>query len=105
MLQSQRCTERSPAAIWELQRRQSINERLGLISKELSGLASLSLPVKQDLHLSLFPPAEDGEEAARAPPGPRQQRSRPRGMSRSDLQQLAQGEEDVVEDLAFSDED
>lgn len=102
-LQSQGCTERS--AIWELQRRQSINERLGLISKELSRLASLSLPVKRDLHLSLFAPAEEGEEAAGVPHGPRKQRSCPRGMSRSDLEQLARGEEDVVEDLAFSDDD
>ncbi|XP_025906861.1 nucleolar complex protein 2 homolog [Nothoprocta perdicaria] len=39
-------------------------------------------------------------EAARGPRGPRAQR-----VSRADLEQLAQGEEDVVEDLALSDED
>ncbi|NXP14527.1 NOC2L protein, partial [Thinocorus orbignyianus] len=47
----------------------------------------------------------EGEEGARAPPGSGKQRNRVRGMSRSDLQQLAQGEEDIVEDLAFSDDD
>ncbi|XP_035413304.1 nucleolar complex protein 2 homolog [Cygnus atratus] len=37
--------------------------------------------------------------------GKQKQRPGPRGLSRADLQQLAQGDEDVVEDLAFSDED
>ncbi|NXX96328.1 NOC2L protein, partial [Centropus bengalensis] len=45
---------------------------------------------------------EEGREAAR---GPRKQRSRPRGMSRSDLEQLARGEEDIVQDLDVSDDD
>ncbi|XP_064028088.1 nucleolar complex protein 2 homolog isoform X2 [Pogoniulus pusillus] len=48
---------------------------------------------------------EEAEEAAEASQGSKKQRSCPRGMSPSDLQQLAQGEEDLVEDLAFSDED
>ncbi|NXK17979.1 NOC2L protein, partial [Arenaria interpres] len=48
---------------------------------------------------------EEGEEGARASPRTQKQRNRARGMSRSDLQQLAQGEEDIVEDLAFSDDD
>ncbi|NWX18645.1 NOC2L protein, partial [Aegotheles bennettii] len=48
---------------------------------------------------------EDGEEAAQRSQGSRKQRSCPRGMSRSDLDQLAQGEEDIVEDLTFSDDD
>lgn len=50
--------------------------------------------------LSLFPPAEDDSTE-----GKQKQRPGPRGLSRADLQQLAQGDEDVVEDLAFSDED
>ncbi|NWR72671.1 NOC2L protein, partial [Centropus unirufus] len=45
---------------------------------------------------------EEGREAAQ---GPRKQRSRPRGMSRSDLEQLARGEEDIVQDLDVSDDD
>ncbi|NXU48071.1 NOC2L protein, partial [Turnix velox] len=44
-------------------------------------------------------------EAAGGARGSEKQRSSRWGMSRSDLQQLAQGEEDVVEDLAFSDDD
>ncbi|NXC69538.1 NOC2L protein, partial [Anhinga anhinga] len=48
---------------------------------------------------------EEGKEAARGSQGSQKQRSRTRGMSRSDLEQLAQGEEDIVEDLAFSDDD
>ncbi|XP_009870123.1 PREDICTED: nucleolar complex protein 2 homolog, partial [Apaloderma vittatum] len=47
---------------------------------------------------------EEGREATAVSPASQKQRSRPR-MSRSDLEQLAQGEEDVVEDLAFSDDD
>ncbi|NXJ64883.1 NOC2L protein, partial [Rostratula benghalensis] len=49
--------------------------------------------------------SKEGQEGARAPPGSGKQRSRAGGMSRSDLQELAQGEEDIVEDLAFSDDD
>ncbi|CAM9745443.1 unnamed protein product [Bubo scandiacus] len=48
---------------------------------------------------------EEGQEAARVSRGSQKQRSCTRGMSRSDLEQLAQGEEDIVEDLAFSDDD
>ncbi|XP_071431626.1 nucleolar complex protein 2 homolog [Pithys albifrons albifrons] len=48
---------------------------------------------------------EEGEEDTQDSQGPRKQRSCPQGMSRSDLEQLAQGEEDIVEDLAFSDDD
>ncbi|NXF76706.1 NOC2L protein, partial [Sclerurus mexicanus] len=48
---------------------------------------------------------EEGKEGARDSQGPRKQRSCPQGMSRSDLEQLAQGGEDIVEDLAFSDDD
>ncbi|NXG17592.1 NOC2L protein, partial [Grallaria varia] len=48
---------------------------------------------------------EEGEEGAGDSQGPRKQRSCPQGMSRSDLEQLAQGGEDIVEDLAFSDDD
>ncbi|KAJ7412367.1 Nucleolar complex protein 2 like protein [Willisornis vidua] len=48
---------------------------------------------------------EEGEEGTQDSQGPRKQRSCPQGMSRSDLEQLAQGEEDIVEDLAFSDDD
>ncbi|NWU79487.1 NOC2L protein, partial [Onychorhynchus coronatus] len=48
---------------------------------------------------------EEGSEGNQDSQGPRKQRSCPRGMSRSDLEQLAQGEEDIVEDLAFSDDD
>ncbi|NWI85907.1 NOC2L protein, partial [Pitta sordida] len=47
---------------------------------------------------------EEGKEGAQDSQGPRKQ-SCPRGLSRSDLEQLAQGGEDIVEDLAFSDED
>ncbi|XP_010135372.1 PREDICTED: nucleolar complex protein 2 homolog, partial [Buceros rhinoceros silvestris] len=46
---------------------------------------------------------EEGKEAGSQ--GAQKQRRCPRGMSRSDLEQLAQGEEDIVEDLAFSDDD
>ncbi|XP_058710959.1 nucleolar complex protein 2 homolog isoform X1 [Poecile atricapillus] len=46
--------------------------------------------------------AEEGPEGAR---DSRDSRSCPRGLSRSDLQQLAQGGDDVVQDLEFSDED
>uniref|UniRef100_A0A8C0ZI17 NOC2 like nucleolar associated transcriptional repressor n=1 Tax=Cyanistes caeruleus TaxID=156563 RepID=A0A8C0ZI17_CYACU len=46
--------------------------------------------------------AEEGREGAR---DSRDSRSCPRGLSRSDLQQLAQGGDDVVQDLQFSDED
>lgn len=63
------------------------------------------LPVKQDLHLSLFPPTEEGKEPARVSQRSQKQTSCTRGMSRSDLEQLAQGGEDIVEDLAFSDDD
>uniref|UniRef100_A0A8C0ZI15 NOC2 like nucleolar associated transcriptional repressor n=1 Tax=Cyanistes caeruleus TaxID=156563 RepID=A0A8C0ZI15_CYACU len=45
---------------------------------------------------------EEGREGAR---DSRDSRSCPRGLSRSDLQQLAQGGDDVVQDLQFSDED
>ncbi|XP_058710960.1 nucleolar complex protein 2 homolog isoform X2 [Poecile atricapillus] len=45
---------------------------------------------------------EEGPEGAR---DSRDSRSCPRGLSRSDLQQLAQGGDDVVQDLEFSDED
>ncbi|XP_026718358.1 nucleolar complex protein 2 homolog [Athene cunicularia] len=48
---------------------------------------------------------EEGQEAAQVPRGSQKQRSCTRGLSRSDLEQLAQGEEDIVEDLDFSDED
>ncbi|XP_054031858.1 nucleolar complex protein 2 homolog [Dryobates pubescens] len=48
---------------------------------------------------------EEGQEAAELSPGSKKQRSCPRGLAQSDLRQLAQGEEDIVEDLAFSDED
>uniref|UniRef100_A0A8C6K0T3 Nucleolar complex protein 2 homolog n=1 Tax=Melopsittacus undulatus TaxID=13146 RepID=A0A8C6K0T3_MELUD len=44
------------------------------------------------------------EEGTRIPQGS-QQRSRTPGMSRADLELLAQGDEDLVEDLAFSDDD
>ncbi|XP_054078235.1 nucleolar complex protein 2 homolog [Rissa tridactyla] len=48
---------------------------------------------------------EEGKEAAGVSQGSQKQRNGTRRMSRSDLEQLAQGEEDIVEDLAFSDED
>ncbi|NXU82933.1 NOC2L protein, partial [Xiphorhynchus elegans] len=48
---------------------------------------------------------EEGKEGTQDSQGSRKQRSCPQGMSRSDLEQLAQGGEDVVEDLAFSDDD
>ncbi|NWI49010.1 NOC2L protein, partial [Calyptomena viridis] len=48
---------------------------------------------------------EEGKEGTQDSQGPRKQRSCPRGMSRSDLEQLAQGGEDIVEDLEFSDDD
>ncbi|NXK69697.1 NOC2L protein, partial [Sylvietta virens] len=44
----------------------------------------------------------EGREGARDPRG---RSSCPRGLSRSDLEQLAQGGDDVVQDLQFSDED
>lgn len=47
-------------------------------------------------------PAEEGGEGAR---DSRERRSHPRGLSRGDLEQLAQGGDDVVQDLEFSDED
>uniref|UniRef100_A0A8C3BTW3 NOC2 like nucleolar associated transcriptional repressor n=1 Tax=Cairina moschata TaxID=8855 RepID=A0A8C3BTW3_CAIMO len=47
-------------------------------------------------------PLEKMDDSTEAP---RKQRRGPRGLSRADLEQLAQGGEDVVEDLAFSDED
>ncbi|RLV87355.1 hypothetical protein DV515_00015784 [Chloebia gouldiae] len=46
--------------------------------------------------------SESEEEAAR---DSRERRSCPRGLSRTDLEQLAQGGEDVVQDLEVSDED
>ncbi|XP_071305487.1 nucleolar complex protein 2 homolog isoform X3 [Agelaius tricolor] len=46
--------------------------------------------------------AEEGREGAQ---DAQQSRSCPRGLSRSDLQQLAQGGDDLVQDLEFSDED
>ncbi|KAM9370145.1 nucleolar complex protein 2 homolog [Phaethornis superciliosus] len=45
----------------------------------------------------------EGQEAAQLSPG--SQKSCRRGMSRSDLEQLAQGEEDIVEDLNLSDDE
>ncbi|XP_054148093.1 nucleolar complex protein 2 homolog isoform X2 [Melozone crissalis] len=45
--------------------------------------------------------AQGAQDAQRA----QQRQSCPRGLSRSDLQQLAQGGEDLVQDLEFSDED
>ncbi|XP_062363589.1 nucleolar complex protein 2 homolog isoform X2 [Cinclus cinclus] len=45
---------------------------------------------------------EEGREGAR---DSRERRSCPRGLSRSDLEQLAQGGDDLVQDLEFSDED
>ncbi|NXC28693.1 NOC2L protein, partial [Campylorhamphus procurvoides] len=48
---------------------------------------------------------EEGKEGTQDSQGPRKQRNCPQGISRSDLEQLAQGGEDVVEDLAFSDDD
>ncbi|NWV47682.1 NOC2L protein, partial [Daphoenositta chrysoptera] len=48
---------------------------------------------------------EEGREAARRSQEGRAGRSCPRGLSRSDLEQLAQGGDDVVQDLEFSDED
>uniref|UniRef100_A0A8C5IQH2 NOC2 like nucleolar associated transcriptional repressor n=1 Tax=Junco hyemalis TaxID=40217 RepID=A0A8C5IQH2_JUNHY len=47
----------------------------------------------------------EGEWGFLTAPGLSQRRSCPRGLSRSDLQQLAQGGEDLVQDLEFSDED
>ncbi|NXJ12872.1 NOC2L protein, partial [Odontophorus gujanensis] len=50
--------------------------------------------------------SDSDEEGLAAPRGSQQtQRSSPHALSRSDLEQLAQGEDDVVEDLAFSDDD
>ncbi|NXR75770.1 NOC2L protein, partial [Pycnonotus jocosus] len=46
--------------------------------------------------------AEEGGEGGR---DSRERRSHPRGLSRCDLEQLAQGGDDVVQDLEFSDED
>lgn len=48
---------------------------------------------------------EEGREAAQDSQEGRHRRSCPRGLSRSDLEQLAQGKDDVVQDLEFSDED
>ncbi|KAM6402587.1 nucleolar complex protein 2 homolog [Rhynochetos jubatus] len=48
---------------------------------------------------------EEGTEAAPVSQGSQKRRGCAHGLSRSDLEQLAQGEEDVVEDLAFSDDD
>ncbi|XP_069730787.1 nucleolar complex protein 2 homolog [Phaenicophaeus curvirostris] len=48
---------------------------------------------------------EEGEEAAQVSQGSRKKKSCPRGMSRSDLEQLAQGDEDIVEDLNVSDDE
>ncbi|XP_068890797.1 nucleolar complex protein 2 homolog [Aphelocoma coerulescens] len=48
---------------------------------------------------------EEGREAAQDSQEGRHRRSCPRGLSRSDLEQLAQGRDDVVQDLEFSDED
>ncbi|NWR85156.1 NOC2L protein, partial [Furnarius figulus] len=48
---------------------------------------------------------EEGKEGTQDSQGPRKQRSCPQGISRSDLEQLAQGRDDIVEDLAFSDDD
>ncbi|XP_010180573.1 PREDICTED: nucleolar complex protein 2 homolog, partial [Mesitornis unicolor] len=48
---------------------------------------------------------EEGEDAAEVPQGAKKRRRCPPGMSRTDLEQLAQGDEDIVEDLAFSDDD
>ncbi|NXY09688.1 NOC2L protein, partial [Pteruthius melanotis] len=48
---------------------------------------------------------EEGREAAQDSQERRDRRSCPRGLSRSDLEQLARGGDDVVQDLEFSDED
>ncbi|XP_062449736.1 nucleolar complex protein 2 homolog [Rhea pennata] len=48
---------------------------------------------------------EEAKEASQAPQGSQKQRRYTCRMSRADLEQLAQGEEDIVEDLAFSDDD
>ncbi|NXJ23935.1 NOC2L protein, partial [Dicrurus megarhynchus] len=48
---------------------------------------------------------EEGREAARDSQERPGRRSCPRGLSRSDLEQLARGGADVVQDLEFSDED
>lgn len=48
------------------------------------------------------PSSPPAEEVAR---DSRESRSCPRGLSRSDLEQLAQGGEDLVQDLEVSDED
>uniref|UniRef100_A0A8C3R8F9 Nucleolar complex protein 2 homolog n=1 Tax=Cyanoderma ruficeps TaxID=181631 RepID=A0A8C3R8F9_9PASS len=48
---------------------------------------------------------EEDSESEGAGDSRERRRSRPRGLSRSDLQQLAQGGDDVVQDLQFSDED
>ncbi|XP_053818779.1 nucleolar complex protein 2 homolog isoform X1 [Vidua chalybeata] len=47
----------------------------------------------------------EAEEGARDSQDSQGRRSCPRGLSRSDLEQLAQGGDDVVQDLEFSDED
>ncbi|XP_031987742.1 nucleolar complex protein 2 homolog [Corvus moneduloides] len=48
---------------------------------------------------------EEGREAAQDSQEGWHRRSCPRGLSRSDLEQLARGRDDVVQDLEFSDED
>ncbi|XP_041888088.1 nucleolar complex protein 2 homolog [Corvus kubaryi] len=48
---------------------------------------------------------DEGREAAQDSQERQHRRSCPRGLSRSDLEQLAQGRDDVVQDLEFSDED
>ncbi|XP_051493167.1 nucleolar complex protein 2 homolog [Apus apus] len=48
---------------------------------------------------------EEGQEAPQLSQGAQKKRPCLRGLTRADLDQLAQGEEDVVEDLTFSDED
>uniref|UniRef100_A0A8D2P7A7 NOC2 like nucleolar associated transcriptional repressor n=1 Tax=Zosterops lateralis melanops TaxID=1220523 RepID=A0A8D2P7A7_ZOSLA len=47
----------------------------------------------------------ESEEEGAGDSREKRKRSRPRGLSRSDLEQLARGGDDVVQDLHFSDED
>ncbi|KAM7030456.1 nucleolar complex protein 2 homolog isoform 2-T2 [Acridotheres tristis] len=49
--------------------------------------------------------SESEEEGAQDSRDSQERRSCPRGLARSDLEQLAQGGEDLVQDLEFSDED